>query len=108
MARTPKWATEPLRQVLPALLTERDMSLRALAKKLGIGHSYLSRAVRRADDKVASGELAARIALALDLPEDYFAEYRAAYVAQRLDESDLRDDFYKRLVERDEPQQKPT
>jgi hypothetical protein len=48
--------------------------------------------------KTPSSELARRIALALDLPEDYFPEYREAFVIERIKTNpELRDELYARL-----------
>lgn len=89
-------------EVLPGLLAERGVSMRALARGAGIPQSFLSRALRGLDYKTINGDHAARIAGALDLPEDYFREYRAAYVRERLlGDPDLVDSLYRRLRRRD-------
>lgn len=74
------------------------MSLRALASQAGVSQSHLSRALRGRDYKTVSGDLAGRIARALDLPEDYFPEYRAAYVRERLRDPAALDAVYRRLT----------
>lgn len=86
---------------LPGLLDERRMSLRALGRELDISQSHLSRILKPDESgRVASGELAGRIAKAIGLPEDYFPEFRAAIVHQAIDTDDeLRDRFY-RVVRR--------
>ncbi len=45
---------------------------------VGVNQSHLWRVIRRANKKTVSGELAERIALALDLPPDWFPETRQA------------------------------
>lgn len=76
---------EPVAEALPKLLAEREMSVRALAKAIGVDQSYLSRILGTGDPKQerrASAEVAALIAEALGLPEDYFPEYREATVIE--------------------------
>jgi transcriptional regulator with XRE-family HTH domain len=66
----------PIATVLPDLLRERSMSLRGLGRRVGVSDAHLSRAVRGAGAKSVSGDLAGRIAIALELPENYFVENR--------------------------------
>jgi transcriptional regulator with XRE-family HTH domain len=83
---------------LPELVRARGLSLRKLAQRADVNPSHLSRVLRRANYKTPSGELVRRVALALDLPHDYFPEYRASVVVQRINESEeLRDELYDRL-----------
>jgi transcriptional regulator with XRE-family HTH domain len=90
--------TRPFTDELPRLLRERGISLRALAEEVGVSDSHLSRVLRRADYKRASTELMTRIAKALDLPSDYFAEVREAFVVDRVrSDRKLRDELYDRL-----------
>jgi hypothetical protein len=50
------------------------------------------------DYKTPSGELVRRIAVALDLPYDYFPEYRASVVFEKISaDGALRDELYERL-----------
>jgi transcriptional regulator with XRE-family HTH domain len=64
---------------LPRLLAQRGFSYRTLASLIGVTHTHLVRFVHERD-RQATGELAARIALALGLPEDYFPETRETVV----------------------------
>ena len=83
---------------LPDLLLERKLSLRKLAQRADINPSHLSKVLRRVDYKTPSADLVRRIALALDLPEDYFPEYREGVVFDKIRQSDeLRDDLYDRF-----------
>jgi transcriptional regulator with XRE-family HTH domain len=77
------------------------MSMRGLARKIGVTDSHLSRAVRNVDYKRASPDLMKRISHALGLPPDYFEEVREAFVidAIRADPS-LRNELYARLLRR--------
>lgn len=77
------------------MLRERGLSLRRLAQTAGVNASHLSRVLRRSDYKTVSGELATRVAIALDLPEDYFPESREAAVIERVkSDSRWRDELY--------------
>jgi transcriptional regulator with XRE-family HTH domain len=90
----------PLREALPALLEERALSLRALAREVEVSQSHLSRILLDGSGRVVSGELAGRIAVALSLPEDYFPEFRAAVVHDAIDRDPiLRESIYRRLRE---------
>jgi transcriptional regulator with XRE-family HTH domain len=92
----------PFTEELPRLLEERGMSLRALAARLGIADSHLSRVLRLADYKRASPELMTRIAMELGLQGDYFAEIREAYVIAAVQsDAKLRNDLYTRLKRRE-------
>lgn len=74
------------------------MSVRELARQIGISDSHLSRILRRADDKRPSPELTARVAAALGLAEDYFPEFREGFVVDRVrSNAKLRDELYSRL-----------
>lgn len=91
-------ATEPLPDVLPDLLAERQLSLRGLANRCQVDVGFLSRVLRHEDGKVANSDLAARVAKALDLPGDFFIETRRAQVVERLNEDpELVDRIYARL-----------
>ena len=68
----------------PNLLRERDLSLRTLARMVGVGDDHLSRVLRGARSKRVTGELASRVALALGLPDDYFPETRLEFIASNL------------------------
>jgi transcriptional regulator with XRE-family HTH domain len=89
---------EPFTDELPRLLAERGISLRGLARQIGVSDSHLSRAVRQANYKRASPDLIGRIAVALALPRDYFPEYRTAFVVERIKaDPSLRNELYARL-----------
>lgn len=97
----PQHSDTPFTDELPRLLRERGMSLRALAKQIGISDSHLSRVLRRADYKRASAELTAKVAVALQLAEDYFPEFREAFVLDRIRaDPKLRNDLYAQLRKR--------
>lgn len=83
---------------LPELLEERNLSVRALATQAQVSASHLGRVLRQRDYKTPSAELSRRIALALDLPEDYWPDYRERVVIDRVrSDPKLREDLYSRL-----------
>lgn len=84
---------------LPRLLEERGLSLRRIAQRVDVNPSHLSRVTRRANYKTPSTDLVRRIAVALDLPPDYFPEYREGVVIDHVRrDARLRDDLYERLT----------
>jgi len=88
----------PFSDELPRLLAERDMSTRELARRVDVSHSHISRVVRRRNDKTPSPDLVRRISVELNLPEDYFPEYREAAVIEHLKaDPKLRDELYERF-----------
>jgi len=83
---------------LPALLEKRGLSIRAMAREANVDAAHLSRVLRGARGKTASPELARRVANALGLADDYFPEWREAFVVERLREDPrLRDQIYDRV-----------
>jgi transcriptional regulator with XRE-family HTH domain len=89
----------PFADQLPALMKERRLSVNRLAGLVGVDQSHLSRVLRRANNKTVGGELAARIAGALDLSEDWFPETRHARLFERLkSDVELCDRLYDELV----------
>jgi transcriptional regulator with XRE-family HTH domain len=89
----------PFTQELPRLLKARGISQRGLAAAIGISDSHLSRVLRRADYKTPSADLTKRAALALQLPPDYFPEYREKVVLERIKaDPSLRNELYDRLT----------
>ncbi|HEY3962530.1 MAG TPA: helix-turn-helix domain-containing protein, partial [Gaiellaceae bacterium] len=88
----------PFVREVPKLLKERGLSVRGLAREVGVTDAHLSRVLRGVDYKTVSGDLAGRVALALDLPQDYFPEFRQAFVIDRIRRDDqLRERLYKQL-----------
>ena len=77
-------ASKPFEEEFPRLLSERGLSLSEVARRAGVDKAFLSRAARATDSKRASAGLCAKVARALDLPDDYFAEVREAWLRQEL------------------------
>jgi transcriptional regulator with XRE-family HTH domain len=92
-------AKRPFADELAVLLKERGLSQRALAADVGVAQSHISRLLRRADYQTRpSIELMRRLAIALDLPYDYFTEYRESVVIERvLSDDNFRETTYARL-----------
>jgi transcriptional regulator with XRE-family HTH domain len=85
-------------QELPALIKERGLSIRSVARSAEVDPGHLSRVLRGARGKTVSPELAGRVAVALGLPEDYFPEWREAVIVDRIREDPkLRDQIYDRV-----------
>lgn len=99
MLRTVEAKTDrPFVVEVPRLLRERGWSIRELARRAGVTDAHLSRVLRRANYKTPSGDLARRVASALDLPDDYFPEYREAFVIEQLKKDPrFRDELYRKL-----------
>lgn len=90
---------ESFREALARLMSERGLSQNALADAVGVQQSHLSRLLRQADHRVRpSLDLMRRISRALDLDEDYFAEYREELILERVrTDPKFRADTYRRL-----------
>jgi transcriptional regulator with XRE-family HTH domain len=83
---------------VPRLLQERGLSLRALARQVGVSNSHLSRVLRRANYKTPSPQLTHRVAKVFGLPADYFPEFREAFVIEHIrSDPQLRNTLYTRL-----------
>jgi transcriptional regulator with XRE-family HTH domain len=86
---------------LPVLLRERQMSLRALAREVGVTDAHLSRVLRQVGHKTPSADLARRVAVALGLRPDYFPEFREGVVVERVrKDAKLRDRLYDEMSRR--------
>jgi transcriptional regulator with XRE-family HTH domain len=94
----PLRSDRPFVEELPELLKQRGLSLTKLAQRIDRNPSHLSRVLRRADYKRPSGELTRRVAEVLELPLDYFPEFREAVVIARVKgDARFRDNLYDRL-----------
>lgn len=91
--------TRPFADELPEILAERGLTLRALAEAIEFSPSHLSRALRGIDYKSPGPRLVRAVAMALELPEDYFPEAREGEViAQVKANPALRDRIYDELT----------
>lgn len=83
---------------LPELLAARNLSVRALAIHAEVSASHLGRVLRQRDYKTPSAELCRRVARALDLPDDYWPEYRERVIIDRIrSDPKLREELYSRV-----------
>lgn len=57
-----------------------QVTLNALAARIGVAQSHLWRVVNRPSERRPSLDLIASVARALELPDDYFLETRAVFV----------------------------
>jgi transcriptional regulator with XRE-family HTH domain len=74
------------------------MSQRALARAVGVTDAHLSRVLRQVNYKTPSPELTRRVATALGLPNDFFVEFREAFVVEEVRRNArLREELYRRL-----------
>lgn len=98
----PDRTQRPFVDELPALLRERGMSLRELARQVEVTDSHLSRLLRGVGYRTRpSKELARRVAVSLGLEPDYFLEYREAVVIEAVrGNRRLREELYDRLSRR--------
>ena len=81
---TPRRSQVPFVDQLPTLMKERGLSANRLAGMVGVSQSHLSRVLAGARRKTVGGELAARIAITLELPGDWFPETRQQRLMERL------------------------
>ena len=89
----------PFVEEVPRLLRERGLSIRALAREVGVTDGHLSRVLRRVNYKTPGPELARRVAIALGLPPDYFPEYRKGFVLERIrTDAVLCDELYAKVA----------
>jgi transcriptional regulator with XRE-family HTH domain len=89
------------REAVMDLLEERGRSQRDLSFAVGVDPAHICRLLRRGSKVRATPELLARIAHALDVPPEYFPEYREWRVVEavRTDPS-LRERLYAGIVGR--------
>ncbi len=94
-------ATEPIGEELPRILSEKGASLRALAARVGVSPSHLSRVLRPSERQRLKPDLVERITNELGLEPGYFAEQRAAVVIDAVNsDPKLRDRLYDQIAGR--------
>jgi hypothetical protein len=76
----------PFTEELPDLLQERELSVRGLPRIVDVGQDHPSRVPRGDRAKKPTWELTRRVAVAPELPEDYFPEARLEFIVERLGE----------------------
>jgi transcriptional regulator with XRE-family HTH domain len=96
-----RYTQQPFPEELSRLLTERGMSIRALAREVDVSDAHLSKILRRQSYKTVSADLAERVAAALGLGVGYFKEAREGFVMDQIKaDPELRDRLYRRLSRR--------
>jgi transcriptional regulator with XRE-family HTH domain len=91
-------------EALAELLEERNLSLRELGRRVAVDPTYLSR-IKRGRKRVPA-DLPERVAVALELPSDYFPESRERFILEAIRrEPRLRELVYETILARagDEP-----
>jgi transcriptional regulator with XRE-family HTH domain len=86
MARTLRYAKEPLTEALPALMTARKITFRDLATASGISAGYLNH-IAHGNRETPNDDILGRIAAALDVEPDYFLETRIRAIAMAMEEN---------------------
>lgn len=77
------------------------MSMRELARQIGVSDTHISRVVRRAEYKSASASLARKVGKVMGLPVGFFVEEREGLVLDRVRaNAKLRDRLYDELTRR--------
>lgn len=101
MPKNPTRSQRPFIKELPELLEQRGLTVHGIAVKAGVTPSHLNRVLRQAEYKTPSADLCRQIALALDLPADYWPEYRERVVTDKIhSDAKLREELYERIQRR--------
>jgi transcriptional regulator with XRE-family HTH domain len=83
---------------LHEILEERGLTLRGIANRIHVDHAYLSRLARGVGGRRPGPKMMRRLTRELNLPDDFFWEYRLEAVLQQLEEEiQLVDDLYDSL-----------
>lgn len=91
----------PFVEELPEILKAKGLSIRAVARRAGVDPGHLNRVLRRTGYKTPSANLCERVAMALELPPDYWPEYRQqAVISHVRSDPELREALYRRLTSR--------
>lgn len=98
----PSKTETPFTVEVPKLLAERGLTVSDLARAVGVSQPYLSRVINGKDYKTPANDLPRRVAIALDLPENYFSESRERWLTERIKaDPKLRQRLYERLRRED-------
>jgi transcriptional regulator with XRE-family HTH domain len=91
---------QTFRDAVEELLLERGWSQRELAATVGVDPAHISRLLKRGSRLRATPQLMTRIACALGVEPEYFAEYREWCVLEAVRHNPtLRERLFARLVE---------
>ena len=79
-------AAAPFGPAVAALIRERQIGVRRLARMTGVTPGHMSRVLRQTGGKRPSATLIQRVTEVLELPDHYFREQRRDRLLARLDE----------------------
>lgn len=89
----------PFPEAVRALLQEKEVSLKELARRAGVTPGYVRQVLRGV--RPPSDELVRRVRDALSVPVGYFPEEREAVVIERVrNDPSFRDEAYRRVRRR--------
>lgn len=84
-AQVPARSIEPFGRALREVLDQRGISVRELARDVGLDSGHLTRLIRHdSTGQKVTGEVAERIALQLDLDPGFFVETREAAIVRHM------------------------
>src|SRR3954451_401353 len=99
MARRRRYSAEPFGSAISQLMTDRNVTYRALASATGLSAGYLNHVVH-GNRPVPSNAIVERLAEALGVEPAHFREYRLRVITERLEAMPEQiDRLYKRLAE---------
>lgn len=99
MARRRRYSEEAFGPTIERLMTETNVTYRALADKTELSAGYLNHLVH-GNRPVPSSEVIQTLADALGVDPEHFREYRLRVITERLEEMpEMIDRLYKRLGE---------
>jgi transcriptional regulator with XRE-family HTH domain len=97
MPRRRRFSTEPFGPTLERLMTEGQITYRALAARTGLSAGYLNHLVH-GNRPVPSTEIVERLAEAVGVEPEHFLEYRVRVITDQLERMpELVDRLYRRL-----------
>src|ERR1700741_3172727 len=97
MPRKRRFSEEPFGPTIQRLMSEQNITYRALADKTGLSAGYLNHLVH-GNRPVPSDDVIAQLAHALGVEPEHFREVRIRRISERLESMpDLVERLYKRL-----------
>ena len=98
MARRRRFSEEPFGPTIQRLMSERNVTYRALADQTGLSAGYLNHLVH-GNRPVPSDKVVRQLAKALAVEPEHFREYRLRVITRKLEAMpDMIDRLYKRLA----------
>jgi transcriptional regulator with XRE-family HTH domain len=94
-----RFSRSPFRDAVGELLADRGWSQRDLADAVGVDPAHVCRLLKRGSGLRATPELLARVARALEVEPEFFAEYREWCVLEAVRRNpSLRERLFARVV----------